>query len=175
MNKFRTQVELDTEAMSVNVSILDKATKEVVASETFGAAEIHDSCKSKVALYGYSKLLQDRASDVEIGPQKLEAMRGVAGQLASGQWAKERKIGAIVTSPEVEALAALKEISVPAAQAALKQYPKEVRAQILASEAVVAKAAEIREAREGQEVTSLDDFVPQVGVETAAAPEAPAE
>jgi len=172
-NKFRTAVELDTEAMSVNVAIIDKATKETVSSEVFAAAEIHDSCKQKVALYGYSKLLQDRASDVEIGPQKLEAMRGVAAQLAAGQWAKERKIGAIVTSPEVEALAALKEISVPAAQAALKAYPKEIRAQILASEAVVAKAAEIREAREGMEVTSLDDFVPAPAVEAAAAqPEA---
>ncbi len=168
-NKYRTAVELDTEAMSVNVAIIDKATKETVSSEVFAAAEIHDSCKQKVALYGYSKLLQDRASDVEIGPAKLEAMRSVAAQLASGQWAKERKIGAIVTSPEVEALAALKEISVPAAQAALKAYPKEIRAQILASAAVVAKAAEIREAREGQEVTSLDDFVPE-GVSVEAAP-----
>ncbi len=169
-NKYRTAVELNTEDMSVNVAIIDKATKETVSSEVFAAAEIHDSCKQKVALYGYSKLLQDRASDVEIGPAKLEAMRGVAAQLASGQWAKERKIGAIVTSPEVEALAALKEISVPAAQAALKAYPKEIRAQILASEAVVAKAAEIREAREGQEVTSLDDFVPEAApVESVAA------
>lgn len=177
-NKYRTAVELDTEAMSVNVAIIDKATKETVSSEVFAAQEIHESCKQKVALYGYSKLLQDRASDVEIGPAKLEAMRAVAAQLAAGQWAKERKIGAIVTSPEVEALAALKEISVPAAQAALKAYPKELRAQILASEAVVAKAAEIREAREGQEVVSLDDFVPagvvaaDGGGEEAAAPPA---
>lgn len=159
-NKFRTAVDLNTEDMTVLVEIVDKATKEVVSSETFKASDIHESCRPKVSLYGYSKLLQDRASDVEIGPAKLEAMRGVAAQLAAGQWAKERKIGAVVTSPEVEALAALKKISVPAAQAALKAYPKEIRAQILASEAVVAKAAEIREAREGQEVTSLDDMVP---------------
>ncbi len=161
-NLVRTSVELNTEDMTVVVEIIEKATKKVVASEIFAASDIHESCRQKVSLYGYSKLLQDRASDVQIGPEKLEAMKGVAAQLAAGQWAKERKIGAVVTSPEVEALAALKQISVPAAQAALKSYPKEIRAQILANEAIVAKAAEIRAAREQAEITSLDDMVPEV-------------
>jgi hypothetical protein len=167
---FYSSVELDVEAMSVNVSIMDRATKEAVASELFPAADIHDSCKQKVALYGYSKLLQDRASDVDVGPGKIDAMRLVAAQLAAGQWAKERKIGAIVVSTDVEALARLKSISVPAAQAALKSYPKEVRQQILANEAIQTLSAEIAAEREAQEVTSLDDFVPTPAAETAADP-----
>jgi len=168
-NQYKTSVALNVEDMSVDVSIVVRADESIAASESFAAADIHDSIKSQVALYGYSKLLQDRASDVPIGPEKLEAMKGVAAQLAAGQWAKERKIGAVVTSPEVEALAQLKSISVPAAQAALKAYPKEVREQILGNEAIVKLAAEIRTAREASEVASLDDFVPQAQPETAAA------
>ena len=159
-NIFKTSVALNVEAMSVDVSIVTREDESVAASESFAAADIHDSLKQQVALYGYSKLLQDRASDVPIGPEKLEAMKGVAAQLAAGQWAKERKIGAVVTSPEVEALAQLKSISVPAAQAALKAYPKEVREQSLGNEAIVKLAGEIRAARSEAEVASLDDFVP---------------
>lgn len=165
-NIHKTSVKLDTDTMCVVVQIQLRADDSVVAEETFSAGEIHDSIKQQVSLYGYSKLLQDRASDVPIGPEKLDAMKAVAAQLASGQWAKERKVGAIVTSPEVEALAALKQISVPAAQAALKAYPKEVRDQILGNEAIVAKAAEIRAARSETEVASLDDFVPTQTAET---------
>lgn len=168
-NPFKTKVDLNVEDMSVDVSIIARADDSVAASERFMAADIHDAIKSQVALYGYSKLLQDRASDVPIGPEKLEAMKAVATQLAAGQWAKERKIGAVVTSPEVEALAVLKSISVPAAQAALKSYPKEVRAQILANEAIVAKAAEIRAARSEAEVASLDDLVPVATAEAVPA------
>ena len=119
-NELRTSVELNTDAMQVVVEVINKASKEVVGTETFEASEIHESCRQKVSLYGYSKLLQDRSSDFKNKLEKLEAMRAVAAQLATGQWAKERKIGAVVTSPEGEALAALKQISVPAAQAALK-------------------------------------------------------
>jgi len=170
-NPFKTSVNLNVEDMAVEVSILARADDSVASAEIFPAADIHDSIKNQVALYGYSKLLQDRASDVTIGPEKLEAMKGVAAQLAAGQWAKERKIGAIVTSPEVEALAQLKSISVPAAQAALKAYPKEVREQILGNEQIVKLAGEIRAAREDAEVVSLDDLAPaqpEVATEAAA-------
>lgn len=167
-NPFKTSVDLNVEDMSVDVSIIARADDSVAGQEIFPAADIHDSIKNQVALYGYSKLLQDRASDVPIGPEKLEAMKAVAAQLAAGQWAKERKIGAVVTSPEVEALAQLKSISVPAAQAALKAYPKEVREQILGNEAIVNLAAEIRAAREDAEVASLDDMVPQAAEPAAA-------
>ena len=159
-NIHKTSVKLNVEDMSVDVEIQLRTDDSVVASERFMAADIHNSLKQQVSLYGYSKLLQDRASDVQIGPEKLDAMKAVAAQLASGQWAKERKIGAIVVSPAVEALAAIKQISVPAAQAALKAYPKEVREQILGNEAIVARAKEIYEARQAAEVANLDDMVP---------------
>lgn len=174
-NIHKTSVTLDTDTMSVIVKILLRTDDSVVAEETFSAAEIHDSIKQQVSLYGYSKLLQDRASDVPIGPEKLDAMKAVAAQLASGQWAKERKVGAIIVSPAVEALAALKQISVPAAQAALKAYPKEVREQILGNEAIVAKAAEITAARAEADVASLDDMLPATAVEAEVTPAVQAE
>jgi hypothetical protein len=155
---FRTIAALNTETMSVDISIVAKENDEVVASRSYKAAEIHDSVKAQVGLYGLSKLLQDRASDVEVSPEKLDAMDDIAAQLAGGQWAKERKIGAVVTSPEVEALARLKKVSVPAAQAALKGYPKEQREKILANPAIVELAAKIREERSAAETISLDDL-----------------
>ena len=172
---FYSSVELDADNMSVIVKIMDRATKEAVGERTYPAADIHDSCKQKVALYGYSKLLQDRASDTPVGPDKLPAMDAIAAQLAAGQWAKERKIGAIVVSAAVEALARIKKLTVPGAQAALKSYPKEVRAQILGNEQIVEMAAVIEAERAEQEVASLDDFVPAAVVEAAApVAEAPA-
>lgn len=157
-NPYRTTVDLNTENMSVDVSIIARETDEVVASESFAAGDIHESLRQQVSLYGYSKLLQDRASDVKLGPEKLEAMQGIAAQLAAGQWAKERKIGAVVVGANVEALARLKNISVPQAQAALKGYPKETREKILAHPDVVALAETIRAERGEQELPTLDDL-----------------
>ena len=158
LGPYRTTVKLDTEAMSVDVNIIERASDSVVANHSFPAEEIHESVRQQVALYGYSKLLQDRASDVDVGPDKIDAMKDIAAQLAAGQWAKERKIGAVVTSPEVEALARIKSISVPQAQAALKGYPKEQREKILANPQIVEMAKTIREEREAAEAVSLDDL-----------------
>ena len=85
-------------------------------------------------------------------------MKGVAEQLASGQWQKERKVGAPTVSAEVEALAQFKQITIPQAQAALRRYDKAARDQILAHADIQALAKTIREARDTEEVTSLDDL-----------------
>lgn len=155
---YRTTVKLNTETMSVDVSIIEKESNGVVAEKSFAASSIHESVKQMVALYGYSKLLQDRASDVPVSPEKLTAMEEIAQQLAEGQWAKERKIGAVVTSPEVEALARIKSITVPAAQAALKKYSKEQREAILANEKVKEVAETIRAERAAAEEVDLSDL-----------------
>lgn len=156
---FRTKVKLNTDDMAVEVDILDKESSEIVESEVFLASEIHDSVKQQVALYGLSKLLQDRASDTKVGPEKIIAMQAVMTQLASGEWARERKVGAIVVSAEVEALSRMKQITVPQAQAALKLYPKEAREKILGHEKIVALATEIRAEREGAEAVDLAELL----------------
>lgn len=156
---YRTKVKLNTEDMAVEVDILEKESNEITVSEVFLASEIHASVKQQVALYGLSKLLQDRASDVKVGPEKIVAMQAVMTQLASGEWARERKVGAIVVSAEVEALSRVKSITVPQAQAALKGYPKEAREKILGHEKVVAMAVTIRAEREGAESVDLAELL----------------
>lgn len=155
---YRLAVELKTEDATVNVQVIERESGDVVESETFQARELPDSIKPMVALYGLSKLLQDRSSDTDSGPEKLDAMREVYNMFKAGQYERERRAGAPVVSAEVEALASLKKITVAQAQAALRKYTKEQREKILSNPTIVSKAAEIRKAREDSDV-SLDDMV----------------
>lgn len=154
---YRLSVELKPEDATVNVSVIDRESGDVVEVETFQAREVADSIKPTVALYGLSKLLQDRSSDTDSGPEKLDAMREVFSMFKAGQYERERRAGAPVVSAEVEALATLKKITVAQAQAALRKYTKEQREKILGNAAIVEKAKEIRAAREKSDV-SLDDL-----------------
>lgn len=154
---YRLSVELKAEDATVNVQVIERESGDTVETEVFQAREVADGIKTNVALYGLSKLLQDRSSDTDSGPEKLDAMREVFAMLKAGQWEKERKAGAPVVSAEVEALASLKKITVAQAQSALRKYTKEQRDKILGNAAIVAKAKEIRAARENVDV-NLDDM-----------------
>jgi hypothetical protein len=164
-NKFRLQVALNkaaneetsAPAMSVSVNVIRREDDTVIETEHFEASKIGENVRPDVALYGLSKLLQDRSSDTPAGPGKLNAMREVFALLESGTWERERKAGAPVVSAEVEALAALKGVAVAEIQTALRKYTKEQREQILANPAVVERAKAIRASRETSEV-SLDDL-----------------
>ena len=166
---WRTKVTLNTENMSVDVQIIERETDDVIGERSFPVSEIHDSVKKDTLLYGYSKLLQDRSSEVDVGPNKLDAMDGVAEQLKNGLWAKERKVGATVVSPEVEALARFKGGSVPQAQAALKGYNKEAREKILKHPKIVELAAIIRKERETAPGVDLADMLGEEETEAATA------
>lgn len=158
-NRHGLRAKLNKDAMSVDFQVIDKQTLDankdpsVVESQSFSANDVHPNLHKDVMLYGLSKLLQDRTSETSTGPGKLAAMKDVAALLASGEWEKERKVGAPVVRVEVEALAALKNVAVGDIQKALQRYTKEQREKILSSDAVVAKANEIRAAREA---TSVD-------------------
>jgi len=154
---YRLSVELKPEDATVNVSVIERESGDVVESESFAARELPDNIKPTVALYGLSKLLQDRSSDTDSGPEKLDAMREVFAMFKAGQYERERRAGAPVVSAEVEALAVLKKITVAQAQAALRKYTKEQREKILSNAAIVEKAKEIKAAREKSDV-SLDDL-----------------
>lgn len=154
---YRLSVELKAEEAQVLVQVVERESGDIVETETFEARSIPDNIKTNVALYGLSKLLQDRSSDTDSGPDKLDAMREVYTMLREGKWEKERRAGSPVVSAEVEALAGIKKITVAQAQAALRKYTKEQRDKILSNEAIVLKAKEIRAARETTDV-SLDDL-----------------
>ncbi|MCZ6775238.1 MAG: hypothetical protein O7D34_02135 [Ignavibacteria bacterium] len=170
-NPYALSVDLKADTMTVDVLVRERETDELIDEHSFPASSVHEDLRNMVGLYGLSKLLQDRSSDVKTGPEKLSAMKGVAEQLASGQWQKERKVGAPTVSAEVEALAQFKSISIPQAQAALRRYDKAAREQILGHEQIVALAKTIREARVDEEVADLSDLAgeAQTAVEVATA------
>lgn len=157
-NEYRTKVDLNTDDMSVDVQIILRETDEVIDTRSYPVDDIHQSVEPNTRLYGLSKLLQDRSSEIPVGPAKLDGMDAVMEQLRNGVWAKERKVGATVVSPEVEALARYKNSSVPQAQAALKGYQKEQREKILAHPKIKELAAIIRKEREDAEGIDLSDL-----------------
>ncbi len=154
---FRLSVELKADDATVNVQVIDRESGDAVESEVFNAKELPENIRPVVALYGLSKLLQDRSSDTDSGPEKLDAMREVFAMFKAGQYERERKAGAPVVSAEVEALAAIKKITVAQAQAALRKYTKEQREKILSHAEIVERAKAIRAARVDSNV-SLDDL-----------------
>ena len=133
---------------------------DVIGRQGFDFDEMPDGNRHRIFLYGANKLLTDRTSDDKDKLVKLDNMQGVFDLLMTGEWSKERVVGAIVVSPEVEALAQMQSISVPDVQAALAQYDKDTRKAILGRDDVQAKAKLIRAARKDAPAKTLDDMIP---------------
>ena len=153
-----------TDATGENSSVIFKVISD--ANVEVGRLEIDGNNlprenQHRAYLYGINKLLTDRTSDQKDKVAKLADMQEVFDLLCTGEWAKERVVGAIVVSPEVEALASLQDMSIPDVQAALGMYKKETRAIILRRDDVHAKAKLIREARKDAKAKTLDDMIPQ--------------
>lgn len=159
-NPYGLRAKLNVEAMSVDFQIVKKETdtekESVVGEKSFPANQIHQSLHKNVSLYGFSKLLQDRSSDIPTGPEKIAAMEEVAALLAAGEWEKERKVGAPIVRPEVEALAQLKGCTVADIQASLRTYSKEAREKVFNNPKVVELAAQIKAKREAGGVDLSD-------------------
>ncbi len=153
-----TDANVDT---SVVVFIVKDENDREVDQLVIDGNDLPADNQQRAYLYGINKLLTDRTSDQKDKVAKLSDMQEVFDLLCTGEWAKERVVGAIVCSPEVEALAALQQMSIPDVQAALGQYDKDVRASILAREDVQAGAKLIREGRKAAPVKTLDDMIPQ--------------
>jgi hypothetical protein len=161
-NPYSLKVELNVETNAVDVTVREKNEKGdfvEVDSKSFDASAISADILTQVTLYGYSKLLQDRCSDIKAGPEKIAAMDEVAAQLAAGQWERERKAGAPTVSAEVEALAELKGCSVADIQKSLRKFTKEQKEKILGNEAIVKRATEIRAARETSVEVELESML----------------
>lgn len=160
-NPFSMKYELDAAAGTVKAILRERNDADEfveVASEVYKYDSLPEGITAMVKLYGLSKVLQDRCSEVEVGSEKIPALSEVFAQLSTGQWEKARVVGGTVVSAEVEALAQLKGISIPDAQKALSKYDKAQKEKILANAQVVALAKSIREARANKEATSLDDL-----------------
>src|SRR3990172_5252414 len=151
----------DMDAMTVTISVVDFENEIVKDKDVFAFRDVAESLRKRVSLYGLKKLLMDRTSQIKDAPiQKLKDMAAVLDRLGAGEWAAERAAGGLgVDSPEVEALAVLKGISIPDAQKALKAYSPEQRARILGNPQIVAAAAKIKQGREAAKPETLDDLL----------------
>lgn len=162
MNKQKMRVTYNVEDMITSFVVRDDKDRDLdQANFRFDELPTEGDIADRVSLYGLNKLLTDRTSDEKDKGEKLDKMQGVFALLCTGEWSKERVVGAPVVSVEVEALAFLKEISVPAAQAALAAYNKDVRAKILGSEQVQKAARKLRDVRAEALTTSLEDMIPK--------------
>lgn len=138
--------------------VFDKDGKSVQVLEAdFG--DLPDNVQAMVSLYGLNKLLTDRTSDAKDKLTKLDQMDDTLARLMAGEWAKERAVGAIVVSPEVEALAQHQDLTIPECQAALAQYDKVTRQKLFSIAAIKSAAEKIREARKERKVVSLDELI----------------
>jgi hypothetical protein len=152
--------DLDVDTGAVIATLREKDEKDEFVSldtKSFALSSIPSEVRAFTDLYGLSKLVQDRASQVPAGPAKLDEMQGVYDSLVAGNLERERKAGAPTVSAEVEALAAIKGCSVADIQKSIRKYTKEQKEKIFANPAVVAKAAELRKVRETTEI-DLDDM-----------------
>jgi hypothetical protein len=159
-NVYGLKVDLlpDDEAIVVTVRKRDGEDFVEVESETFAVADVDGNLRANVLCYGLSKLLQDRVSDTDAGPDKLTAMREVMSRLTAGEWEKERAVGAPTVSAEVEAVAQLKGIGIPQAQKALRALAADVREKVINNPKVKELAAKIKAEREASESVDVADL-----------------
>lgn len=156
------QIQLDVENKQVIVTLVDRDNdNEVIATRAFNATRIHESLRGHVGLYGLSKLITDRTSDISVkteGLAKLDAMEEVLARFESGEWTAERKAGAPTVSVEIEALARLKKTTIAAIQKTLQGYSKEQRQGILNHPKIQEIAAQIAAERSTQPEVDLSDL-----------------
>lgn len=155
------KIELDEELEAVIVNVREKVGEDftIIDSGTFGLEGVNEALRVKVALYGLSKLLQDRSSSIPTGPDKLAAMNEVFAQFAEGTWEKERTRGVAMMSAEVEALAQMKGVSPAAIQLTLSKLTKEQKDKVYADPNVKAAADRIRAAREAAVEVDMSDLL----------------
>ncbi len=160
MSKLRLSVSYSDSYELVTFVALDEQDQ-IVAKREYLVNDLPSDNSAHTHAYGLNKLLTDRTSDIKDKMAKLDAMDTVFEFLCSGEWAKERVVGAPVVSCEVEALAQIMELKIPEAQAALAAYPKDTRKTILAHENVVKIADVIRKRRNAPDhvLASLDDML----------------
>lgn len=155
---YRMSYDLDTDSMEVVATVKDGDS--IVETERYSPVGLNEEIRAKSDLYGYSKLLQDRANSCAVGPERIKGMREVDSQLKGGQWEKERSFSPRTVSLLEEAVARVQGIEIAVAQKSLAQYEKDVREQIAENAAVkeaMATIAREREARgdEGVDLSSL--------------------
>ena len=159
---FTVTVNLNIETMSVDITQYRKVSdgdNEVLGTRSYLAADLPDDSTANCLLYGISKKVQDSTSAESKSEGRLGSMDEVLDRLKNSQWEKPREGGGPTVSAEVEALAQIKGVEVAVIQKTLRDLAPEQREKVLAHPTVVAKAAEIKEARESAGSVDFGDLM----------------
>lgn len=130
----------------------------LILAKTITAPRRHDmpeAMADRVFDYGLAKLGMDRASQVDMGLDKIARINQVWEDLCDGVWERESVRGAPVVAAWIEAIAEIKGASVADVQKSLKGMTDEQRDAIKANPKV-AKLAEEIAARRKDDDSSVD-------------------
>ena len=119
------------------------------------AHEMPSAMADRVFDYGLAKLGMDRASQVDMGLEKIDRIDQVWSDLCDGVWERESVRGAPVVAAWIEAIAEIKGASVADVQKSLKGMTDEQKDAIKANPKV-AKLAEEIAARRKEDDSSVD-------------------
>lgn len=138
--------------------------KEQVAQETYPIVlpedwDIPDGMAGRLFWYGLKQKLADSVSDVPMGPEKLNGIRDTLQNLCAGVWGAAGGSGGPGISVLAEAVANLKGITIPEAQAAIKALTDDKRKALESGAKVQAEMAKVRESRKASPVAALDDLL----------------
>lgn len=168
-NPYRVKWDLDTENGTATAILTEKTTDEngddvaqEVSRETYEIQTLIDAGVGNfIALYGLSKILQDRSSSKSAGPEKMEEMENVFGYLREGQTKAPRSGGGGGGTSSgvplvVEAIARIKGVSVSEASRSWKQTDKATKEAIKENDKVAKAMEEIKEERKAAESSEVD-------------------
>ena len=119
------------------------------------AHEMPSDMADRVFDYGLAKLGMDRASQVDMGLEKIDRIDQVWSDLCDGVWERESVRGAPVVAAWIEAIAEIKGASVADVQKSLKGMTDKQKDAIKANPKV-AKLAEEIAARRKEDDSSVD-------------------
>jgi len=129
---------------------------DTVTGETaeFSLAEYPEEIRAEMAIYGLTKIYDDRHSQIPL-EGKMAELQVLTDQMMSGKWKADRVVGARVTPPIISVIMALKGVGVSAAQKAWRAQTDERKAELTEALADEIKAEIAR--REASDTPSLDD------------------
>ena len=140
-----------------------KADSGLIISRTARAPrwdDIPSEMAYRVFDYGLAKLGMDRASQVDMGLDKITRINQVWDDLCDGIWEREATRTGPVVAAWIEALAEIKGATVADIQKSLKAYTDEQKEAIKANPRVAKRAEEIaNERKESGGEVDLDDLI----------------
>ena len=126
------------------------------AKFTFDGFDLPKVIQEEIFVYGLSKIIDDRLSQVH-SDLKLDQARALFDQFKAGNWKAERTAGARFLPTVVEAIAQIKGCSVASAQAAYRGLDEEQRVVLKGN--LAEKISAIEEARSKAAEVGLDDLL----------------